>query len=109
MDVSSLMDVWLLLRNHESYGERNRTLFVLKARGMAHSNRVREFLLSDAGIDLVDVYRDGDHVLTGSARTSRQARDYNASKTTAKNEPAPATQRRLGITGSNNISAKKRK
>ena len=50
------MDVWMLLRNTENNGERNRTIFVLKARGMSHSNQVREFILSDRGIDLVDVY-----------------------------------------------------
>ena len=56
MGVSSLMDTWLLLRNVEFTGERNRTIFVRKSRGMAHSNQVREFVLSDKGIDLVDVY-----------------------------------------------------
>jgi hypothetical protein len=50
------MDTWLLLHNVEFNGERNRTLYVLKSRGMAHSNQVREFGLSDAGIDLVDAY-----------------------------------------------------
>ena len=67
--VSSLMDTWLLLRNVEFNGERNRTILVLKSRGMSHSNQVREFVLSDKGIDLVDVYicgrpcphRDGAH------------------------------------------------
>ena len=73
--VSSLMDTWLLLRNVEFNGERNRTIFVRKSRGMAHSNQVREFVLSDKGIDLVDVYLGGDHVLTGSARIAREARE----------------------------------
>ena len=54
--VSSLMDTWLLLRNVESNGERNRLLFVLKSRGTAHSNQVREFLLTDHGVELADVY-----------------------------------------------------
>jgi circadian clock protein KaiC len=61
--VSSLMDTWVLLRNIETpSGERNRLLFVLKSRGMAHSNQVREFVLSDRGVRLTDVYvgrRDG--------------------------------------------------
>ena len=57
--VSSLMDTWLLLRNIEHNGERNRTLQVLKSRGMAHSNQVREFILSKRGIELVDVYVSG--------------------------------------------------
>ncbi|RZI54861.1 MAG: circadian clock protein KaiC [Pseudomonas sp.] len=68
--VSSLMDSWLLLANVAFNGERTRTLQVLKSRGMHHSNQVREFLLSDHGIELVDVYMFGDQVLTGSARTA---------------------------------------
>lgn len=70
--MSSLMDAWLLLRNVEFNGERNRTIYVLKARGIAHSNQVREFILTSKGIDLVDVFIDEDRVLTGSARISRQ-------------------------------------
>ncbi|WP_139559054.1 circadian clock protein KaiC [Methylotetracoccus oryzae] len=66
--ISSLMDTWLLLRNIETSGERNRLLFVLKSRGMAHSNQVREFRLSDEGIQLTDVYNAAGAVLTGSAR-----------------------------------------
>src|SRR5262249_27027352 len=53
--VSSLMDAWIVVRNVESGGERNRALYVLKARGTAHSNQVREFVLSNQGIDLRDV------------------------------------------------------
>jgi circadian clock protein KaiC len=78
--VSSLMDVWLLLRNHELNGERNRTLYVLKSRGMHHSNQVREFILSDHGIDLVDVYLGTDGVLTGSSRIAQEAREKAALK-----------------------------
>ena len=73
--VSSLMDVWLLLRNHEYNGERNRTIYVLKARGMAHSNQVREFILSDTGINLVDVYSGNSGVLTGTARVTQEAQE----------------------------------
>jgi circadian clock protein KaiC len=73
--VSSLMDVWLLLRNHELNGERNRTLYVLKSRGMSHSNQVREFVLGDSGIDLVDVYLGADGVLTGTSRLTQEARE----------------------------------
>lgn len=73
--VSSLMDAWLLLRNHEQNGERNRTLYVLKARGMPHSNQVREFVLSDEGISLVDVYLGSDGVLTGTSRKAQEARE----------------------------------
>jgi circadian clock protein KaiC len=78
LGVSSLMDTWLMLRNVEFTGERNRTIFVRKSRGMAHSNQVREFVLSDKGIDLVDVYLGGDRVLTGSARVAREAQERAA-------------------------------
>ncbi len=78
--VSSLMDTWLLLRNVEFNGERNRTIYVLKSRGMAHSNQVREFILSDAGIDLVDVYLGVDRVLTGTARLAQESRERAAAE-----------------------------
>jgi len=73
--VSSLMDTWLLLRDFEETGERNRVLYVLKSRGMPHSNQVREFRLSERGIELVDVYTGASGVLTGSARLAREAED----------------------------------
>jgi circadian clock protein KaiC len=73
--ISSLMDVWLLLRDLEYNGERNRTLYVLKARGLAHSNQVREFVLTNKGIDLVEVYLGDGQTLTGSARVAQAARE----------------------------------
>jgi circadian clock protein KaiC len=73
--VSSLMDAWLLLRNLESNGERNRGLYVLKSRGMAHSNQIREFLLTDHGLQLRDVYVGPSGLLTGSARAAQEARE----------------------------------
>ena len=73
--ISSLMDTWLLLRNLEHGGERNRGLYVLKSRGMAHSNQVREFRLSDKGIELTDVYVGPGSVLTGAARQAQEARE----------------------------------
>jgi circadian clock protein KaiC len=78
--VSSLMDVWLLLRNHEYDGERNRTIFVLKARGMAHSNQIREFILDSHGIELVDVYLGNEGVLTGTARVTQEANERAAAE-----------------------------
>jgi len=72
------MDTWILLRNIETGGERNRALYILKSRGMAHSNQVREFVLSDKGIDLVDVYLGGDRMLTGSARIAQEAQERAA-------------------------------
>jgi hypothetical protein len=67
------MDTWLLLANLQLNGERTRTLQVVKSRGIAHSNQVREFVMGDDGVALVDVYLLGDQVLTGSARTAQQA------------------------------------
>jgi circadian clock protein KaiC len=73
--ISSLMDTWLQVRMLEASGERNRLLYVLKSRGMAHSNQMREFLLTDEGIRLQDVYLGGGTVLTGSARLVQEAQD----------------------------------
>jgi circadian clock protein KaiC len=75
VDVSSLMDAWLLVKNIESNGERNRGLYILKARGMAHSNQIREFLLTEHGIELIDAYIGAEGVLMGSARSSQLARE----------------------------------
>ena len=73
--VSSLMDVWLLVKNIESNGERNRGLYVLKARGIAHSNQVREFRLTENGMELIDAYVGSEGVLMGSARAAQTARE----------------------------------
>jgi circadian clock protein KaiC len=73
--ISSLIDTWLLLRDIEIGGERNRGLYVLKSRGMAHSNQIREFRLTNHGVELLDVYVGADGVLTGSARLSQEAKD----------------------------------
>lgn len=73
--VSSQMDAWLLLRNLESNGERNRGLYVLKARGMAHSNQIREFVLTNHGVQLVDPYVGSAGLLTGSARIAQEAKE----------------------------------
>ncbi len=70
--VSSLVDSWLLVRDIENNGERNRGMYVMKSRGMRHSNQVREFIITDNGLDLVDVYLGADGVLTGSAREAQQ-------------------------------------
>jgi circadian clock protein KaiC len=75
MYVSSLIDTWLLLRDIEIGGERNRGLYVLKSRGMAHSNQIREFRLTSHGIELLDVYVGAEGVLTGSARLSQETKD----------------------------------
>jgi len=75
MSVSSLIDTWLLLRDIEIGGERNRGLYILKSRGMAHSNQIREFKLTDHGIELLDVYVGPEGVLTGSARLTQEAKN----------------------------------
>ena len=78
--VSSLMDTWLLVRNLEADGERNRGLYVLKSRGMAHSNKIREFIVTGEGVKLVDVYTGPGGVLTGSARMKQEAADARRGK-----------------------------
>lgn len=70
--VSSLVDVWILVRDIESNGERNRGLYVMKSRGMRHSNQVREFVITDEGLKLVEVFLGPEGVLTGSARETQQ-------------------------------------
>ena len=75
VNISSLVDAWLSLRDIESGGERNRGLYILKARGVAHSNQIREFLLTDHGIELREVYLGDAGMLTGSARVTQEARD----------------------------------
>lgn len=83
VDVSSLVDTWLLLRNQESNGERNRLLFVIKSRGSAHSNQVREFVLTDDGAGLLDVYVGPHGVLTGSERVEQISQERLAQATRA--------------------------
>ena len=73
--ISSLVDTWLILRDLELNGERNRGLHILKSRGMAHSNQVREFIMSERGIELKDVYIGPSGMLTGSARVAQEARE----------------------------------
>jgi circadian clock protein KaiC len=73
--VSSLVDAWLLVRDIESNGERNRGMYVMKSRGMKHSNQVREFIITDEGLNLVEVYLGVDGVLTGSAREAEQLKE----------------------------------
>lgn len=77
-DISSIVDTWLLVRDLELNGERNRALYVLKSRGMQHSNQLREFLITRKGVDLLDVYVGPEGVLTGSSRLSLEAREKAA-------------------------------
>jgi circadian clock protein KaiC len=73
--ISSLTDTWILLRDLELNGERNRFLYVLKSRGMAHSNQIREFVLSRTGVHLLPAYVGSGAVYTGSARLAQEARE----------------------------------
>jgi len=75
IDISSLADTWIQLRGIEFGGERNRGMYIIKSRGMAHSNQIREFVLTDKGVNLLDVYVGPSGVLTGSARLSREAQE----------------------------------
>jgi circadian clock protein KaiC len=76
--ISSLIDTWLLLRDLEANGERNRVMYLLKSRGMAHSNQLREYVISNSGIQLLDAYIGPEGVLTGSARLAQQASERAA-------------------------------
>jgi circadian clock protein KaiC len=71
----SLMDVWIKLMDVEANGERNRILYVIKARGMSHSNQVREYRITDSGVELLPVYVGPEGVLTGAARLTQEARE----------------------------------
>lgn len=73
--VSSLVDAWLLVRDIEFNGERNRGMYIMKSRGMKHSNQVREFIITDKGLDLVEVYLGPEGVLTGSAREAQKLQE----------------------------------
>jgi circadian clock protein KaiC len=76
--LSSIVDTWLLLRDSELGGERNRTLYILKSRGTAHSNQLREYLITSQGIEILDAYLGSEGVLTGSARLAQEARERAA-------------------------------
>jgi len=89
-NVSSLVDAWILVRDVELNGERNRALFIMKSRGMHHSKEVREFVISSRGLQMINVLRGSEGVLIGSARVAKEnetlqyARKTNPGKSTAK-------------------------
>jgi len=93
LGLSSLMDTWIRLMDVEADGERNRTLYVIKARGMSHSNQVREYRITDAGIHLVEAYVGPEGVLTGTARVTQKAREQVA--TVRRRQEAERRQRDL--------------
>lgn len=73
--ISSLADTWIALRQIESNGERNRGLYILKSRGIAHSNQIREFVLTSNGVKMLDVYTGTDGFITGSARYAQEEKE----------------------------------
>jgi circadian clock protein KaiC len=98
--VTSLVDTWLQVKTLEGNGEFNRVLYVLKSRGMAHSNQIREFLLTDHGIELSDVYVGPQGVLTGSARQAQEAQersDGNARQEDLEQRQANLARRREAV------------
>jgi len=74
--ISSLVDAWVQVRDIEGNGERNRGIYIMKSRGMSHSNQVREFVITNKGLELVDVYLGPDGILVGSAREAQQLQEY---------------------------------
>ena len=86
--ISSLVDTWLVLRDLESNGERNRGLHILKSRGMAHSNQVREFVLSDSGIQLTDVYHRSETECSPDRRGWRRKRASGRSTRASARKPS---------------------
>lgn len=70
--VSSLVDTWISVRDMEGVGERNRGIFIIKSRGMGHSNQVREFVIRHSGLQLLDIEIGPDGILTGAARKSNE-------------------------------------
>jgi circadian clock protein KaiC len=91
--VSSLIDTWLQVRDLENAGERNRAIYVIKSRGMSHSNQVREFVITDKGIDLVEVYSGPGGAVIGSARLHQMASDQSARQ--ARQQEADGRRRAL--------------
>jgi len=91
--VSSLMDTWLIVRDIETNGERDRLLQLVKSRGMEHSNQVREFRLTSQGVQLVDVYLGSSGVLTGTARAVQEAKEK--AEVLARQEEIARKQREL--------------
>jgi circadian clock protein KaiC len=91
--ISSIIDTWMLLRDIELAGERNKGLYVLKSRGMQHSNQIREYQFSEKGVKLVPVYVGPEGVLTGSMRVSQESRE--AEEKTARKQAAERRARDL--------------
>jgi circadian clock protein KaiC len=99
--ISALIDTWIVLQSFEVAGERNRAISVRKSRGTAHSNQIREFVISDRGLSLINTYRDAAGFVTGSAREAQQRHDAaNGARTANGNPAAKATPAPNGATKS---------
>jgi circadian clock protein KaiC len=107
--VSSLVDTWLLVRDIELNGERNRGLYVMKSRGMKHSNQVREFIISDKGLELIDIYIGPSGVLVGSAREAQKLHKLTNGDLVAQIEREKIARLRQGGGDFSTGPAKKRK
>lgn len=98
--ISSLSDTWILLRDIELNGERNRCMYVLKSRGMAHSNQLREFIITSRGIELIPPYIGAGGVLTGSSRLNQETKEQAEAAERAQNvklKTMEVQQRRLAL------------
>ncbi len=94
LGLSSLMDAWIRLEDVEANGERNRALYLIKARGMSHSNQVREYQITDGGVELIEPYIGPEGVLTGTARLTQVARETAAQ--TRRRQEVERRRRELG-------------
>ncbi len=94
LGLSSLMDAWIRLEDVEANGERNRALYLIKARGMSHSNQVREYRITDDGVELIEPYIGPEGVLTGTARLTQAARETAA--TVRRRQDVERRRRELG-------------
>ena len=82
LQISALADTWIHLNYLVQAGERNRGLSIVKSRGTAHSNQVRELILSDAGVTLADTYTAGGEVLMGTLRWEKESAERVAHEVT---------------------------
>ena len=90
LEISTIADTWIHLNYLVQAGERNRGLSIVKSRGTAHSNQVRELILSDGGVTLSDAYTSGGEVLMGTLRWQKESADRAAAEV---NKAAASLQR----------------
>ena len=83
LQITTLADTWIHLNYLVQAGERNRGMSIIKSRGTAHSNQVRELILSDAGITVTDTYTAGGEVLMGTMRWEKESAERHANEVAA--------------------------